>query len=200
MPVALHFSLHFVSLLWSVIVNAAVRTLRVVEQDGSLYRFCHLPQAGKRLPVKQLVLYRTVDTLSHRIVLRVAALSHAGSDTVAYEQADIIGTGILAAAVGVVDERLVKAVRQRTYGHPQRLDAVGCLKRRSDIPAHDTLAVGIHDDCQEAEAITQTGCGVLYRNIGDVADPNLMKSAFVQDTAERIATDTVLVVETVDEW
>ena len=148
----------------------------------------------------------------------------------ACEHFDIVGTGILAAAVRVVDERCVKVIRKRSDGHFQSLDAVSSLQRRSNIPTHNTLAVGIHNDCQEAESIAQTGCGVLYRNIGDVADPNLIrtgryhalhevgirrqvmpricrtrcslpltdvKSAFVQDTAERIASNPIIFVEAI---
>jgi len=226
--VTLHFSLHPVGLVGSMPVNAAVGAFRVVEQDCSIYCSCYLPEAGKRLSVKQFVLDGVVDTLSHRIVLRVTAFGHAGSDMTACEQADVIGTGILTATVGVVDERCVKVVRKRTYGHLQRLDAVSSLKRRSDIPAHNALAIGIHDDCQETEAIAQTGYRVLYRNIGDVADPNLVGAGWyhilhevrirrqvvagvrcarctltvtdvqptlVQDAAEHVATDAVLVIE-----
>ena len=155
----LHLSLHLVGLVRRVPVNAAVGAFRVVEQDGILYCFCHLTQADERLPVQQLILYSTVDALSHRIVFRVAALGHARSDMAACEQADIVGTGILAATVGMVNERLVKVVRKRTYGHPQCLETVDSLQRRSHIPAHNALAIGIHDNCQEAETIAQTGVG-----------------------------------------
>ena len=48
------------------------------------------------------------------------------------------------------------------------------LEAWGDMPAHDALAVGIRDDCQEAEAIAQAGCGVFHGNIGDVADPYLV--------------------------
>ena len=117
----LHLSLHLVGLVRRVPVNAAVGAFSVVEQDYSLYCLCYLSEAGKRLSVRQFVLDSTVDALSHRIVFRVAVLGHAGGDMAACEQVDIIGTGILAATVGMVNEHLVKVVRKRTYGHPQCL-------------------------------------------------------------------------------
>ena len=170
----LHLSLHLMSLIGRVPVDATVWTLRVVEQDSSLYCFCYLTQNSKRLPVQQLILYGTVDTLGHRIVLRVATLSHAGSDMAACEYLDIVGTGILAATVGVVYQRLIKTLRQRAYGHPQCLETIDSLQRGGYIPAHNALAVGIHDNCQEAEAVAQTGRRVLDRNIRDIADPYLI--------------------------
>ena len=87
---------------------------------------------------------------------------------------NIIGTGILRAAVGVVDEGLIEAFGQRGNGYCKRLDAVCGLKGRRHAPAQDTLAVGVHDDGQEAECVAQTGRGVFHLDVGDVADPYLV--------------------------
>ena len=87
---------------------------------------------------------------------------------------NIIGTGILRAAVGVVDEGLIEAFGQRGYGYCKRLDAVCGLKGRRHAPAEDLLAVGIHEDGQEAECVAQTGRGVFHLDVGDVADPYLV--------------------------
>ena len=48
------------------------------------------------------------------------------------------------------------------------------LQCRGHVLAQNTLAVGIHDKRQETETITQAGSGVLNRNIGDVADPDMV--------------------------
>ena len=113
----LHFSLHLVSLVWSMPVNAAVRALSIIEEDSLVYGSLHLSQIGKRLPVKELVLNSIVDTLSHCIVLGIATLSHTRCNVMARKLAYIVGTGILATAVRMMDERLVKSFRQRFQGH-----------------------------------------------------------------------------------
>ena len=40
----------------------------------------------------------------------------------------------------------------------------------------NAFAVGIHNERQETESIAQTGCRVLYRNVSDVTDPNLVRT------------------------
>ena len=117
MPVTFHLPMHRVSLGWRMIVDAAMWAFRVVEQDGLLYSCCYLSKADKYLSMKQLILNSAVDAFGHRIVLRVAALGHTGSNMAAYEHLDILGTGVLAAAIGVVDECLVKAFWQCVNGH-----------------------------------------------------------------------------------
>ena len=103
------FSFHLMSLIWGMPVDAAVRTLPVIEEDSLIYSNLHLPQASKRLPVKELVLDGIVDTLSHCIVLGIATLGHTRCDVMARKLAYIVGTGILAATVRMTDERLAKS-------------------------------------------------------------------------------------------
>ena len=109
----LHFSLHFMSLIRGMPINATMRALPVIEEDCLIYGCLHLSQAGKRLPVKEFVLDSIVDTLSHRIVLGIATLGHTRCNVMARKLAYIVGTGILATAVRMMDERLVKSFRQR---------------------------------------------------------------------------------------
>ena len=74
----------------------------------------------------------------------------------------------------MVYESFVKAFGQRGYGHLEDLDAVGGLEGRCHAPAQDTLAVGVHDDGQEAESVAQASRGVFYRDVGYVTDPYLV--------------------------
>ena len=173
-PVTLHVTAHLVSLVGRVPVEAAVRTLRVVEQDGTFDRCSHLLQAGKRPSMKELVLDGIVDALGHRVVLRVATLGHAWRNVIQSQLLYVLRAGVLGAAVGVVDERVGKAFGQCGHGSPQCLYAVFSLKRRGHAAAQDTFAVGIHDERQEAETVAQTGPLVLYRHIGYVTDPYLV--------------------------
>ena len=48
MPVAFHFVFHLMDLVGRMPVDAAVRMLRVVEQDSGLHCLCHLTETGKR--------------------------------------------------------------------------------------------------------------------------------------------------------
>ena len=170
----LHVAAHLVSLVGRVPVEAAVRTLRVVEQNGPFNRFDHLLQAGKCPSMKEFVLDRVVDAFGHSVVLRVATLGHAWRNVVQSQLLYVLRAGVLGAAVGVVDERVGKAFGQRGNGSPQCFYTVFSLKCRGNATAQDSFAVGIHDERQEAEAVAQTGCLVLYRHIGYVADPYLV--------------------------
>ena len=60
----LHLALHSVCFVWRMIVDAAVRTLFVIEKNSFLYGLRHLFDTGKRMTIKQFVLDGTVDTLS----------------------------------------------------------------------------------------------------------------------------------------
>ncbi len=104
MPVPFHLATHLVSLVGRVPVEAAVRTLRVVEQDGTFDRCSHLLQAGKRPSMKELVLDGIVDALGRRVVLRVATLGHAWRNVNQSQLLYVLRAGVLGAAVGVVDE------------------------------------------------------------------------------------------------
>ena len=170
----LYVTAHPVRLVGRVPVKAAVWTLRVVEQDCTFNCFSHLLQAGKRPSMKEFVLDRIVDALGHRVVLRVATLGHAWRNAIRPQLLYVFRAGVLGTAVGVVDERVGKAFRQRGHGSLQSFYTVSSLKRRGHATAQDTLAVGIHDERQEAEAVAQTGRLVLYRHIGYVTDPYLV--------------------------
>ena len=175
-PVFLEFTLHLMSLVWGEHIDAAVRSLLVVES----YRFVHgvsqLLDTGESLSVQQLVLDGVVDALGHCVVLRVSVLGHAGDDTAAFQYFDVVGAGVLRAAVGVVDECVAKAFGQCADGHLQRTDAVCGLQRRSHIPSQNALAVGVHDDGQEHETVALWRVGILYPYVGDIADPYVVGS------------------------
>ena len=228
-PMPLHISPHLVRLIGRVPVNAAVRTFRIIEPNGLFDRFDYLLQAGKRLSVKEFVLDSIVDAFGHCIVFRVAALGHAWRNVVQSQLFYVLRAGVLGTAVGVVDEGVGKAFGQRGYGFLQSFYAVFSFKRRSHTTAQDPFAVGIHDKCQEAEAVAKSGRLVFYRHIGYVTDPYLVgtysdhvlhkvrigrqgmprvgrawgtkslhnvQSALVKDTAEHVASHTVLFTET----
>ena len=128
-PMPLHISAHLVRLIGRVPVEAAVRTLRVVEQDSTFNRFGHLLQAGKRQSVKEFVLDSIVDAFGHCIVFRVAALGHAWRNVVQPQLFYVLRAGVLGTAVGVVDEGVGKAFGQRGHGFLQsysvRLTQIG---------------------------------------------------------------------------
>ena len=170
----LHISPHLVRLIGRVPVNAAVRTFRVIEPNGLFDRFDYLLQASKRLSVKEFVLDSIVDAFGHCIVFRVAALGHAWRNVVQSQMFYVLRAGVLGTAVGVVDEGVGKAFGQRGYGFLQSYYAVFSFKRRSHTTAQDAFAVGIHDKCQEAEAVAKSGRLVFYRHIGYVTDPYLV--------------------------
>jgi len=155
-------------------VDAAVRTLFVVELHRLAHGVSHLPDAGECFSVQQLVLDGAVDALGHGVILRVTVLGHAWDDAVGVEHFDVCRAGVLRAAVGVVDECVGKAFWQGHYGHLQCFDTVCCLQCRSHAPAQDALAVGVHDDGQEHEAVTRRRVGVFYLDVGDVADPDVV--------------------------
>ena len=169
-----HLAALFVGLVGRVPADAAVGTLAVVERHRVAHGLCGLADVCESLPVQELVLHGVVYALGHRVVLRVSVLRHAWDYMAVRQHPDVVGAGILRAAVGVVDEGLVEAFGQRGYGHSQRLDAVCGLKGRRDAPAQDLLAVGVHDDGQEAECVAQAGRGVFRFNVGYVADPYLV--------------------------
>ena len=170
----LHVTAHLVSLVGRVPVEAAVRALRVVEQDSPFNRRDHLLQAGKRPSVKEFVLDGIVDALGHRVVLRVTVLGHAWRNVVQPQLPYVLRAGVLGAAVGVVDERVGKAFGQRGHGSLQSFYTVSSLKRRGHATAQNPFAIGVHNERQEAETVAQTGRLVLYRHIGYVTDPYLV--------------------------
>ena len=112
----LHVTAHPVGLVGRVPVEAAVWTLRVVEQDSPFNRRDHLLQAGKRPSVKEFVLDGIVDALGHRVVLRVTVLGHAWRNVIQPQLLYVFRAGVLGTAVGVVDEGVGKAFGQRGYG------------------------------------------------------------------------------------
>ena len=155
-------------------VDAAVRTLFVVEPHRLAHGVSDLPYACKGLSMQQLVLDGAVDALGHGVVLRIAILGHTWDDMVGVELFDISCTGVLSAAVGVVYEGVGESFGQRPDGHYQSFDAVCSLQRRSNVPAQDALAVGVHNDGQEHEAVARRRVGILYLDVGDVADPYIV--------------------------
>ena len=76
-----------------------LRLIQVVEQHCSFDRFGHLLRTRKRLPLQELVLHGIVYAFGHRVVLRVAALRHAGDDMAVRQRLDVIRAGVLRAAV-----------------------------------------------------------------------------------------------------
>lgn len=71
----------------------------VVEVNGFGYGFTHLGSVREAFPLEQFVLHRIVDALCLGILLGIAALGHADSDSAPAQDAHILAAGVLNAAV-----------------------------------------------------------------------------------------------------
>ena len=71
----------------------------VVEVNGFGYGFTHLGSVREAFPLEQFVLHRVVDALCLGILLWIATLGHADSDSAPAQDAYILAAGVLNAAV-----------------------------------------------------------------------------------------------------
>ena len=116
----------------------------VVEIHGQGHGSDDFTGASEDLALEQLVLHRVVYALGLGIILRIAGLRHADTDSILAEHVDILSARILAATVRVVYESRVLAF-YASERHPQgfhRILRVECL---SDAPSDNLLAVCIQD-------------------------------------------------------
>ena len=123
--------------------------------------------------LKQLVLDRVVDTLGHGVVLGVPASGHAYA-YVALPEAGRIGvTGVLDAAVRVMDQAVQALVSVMRQGHLQRLQGITGLQRITHAITYDLPRVVIRHQGEITEiALARFRTRPVWY-IGNIADYQL---------------------------
>src|SRR5206468_7937686 len=155
--------------------SAIVECLDVIEEGP-----VDLCRSEPRLAVNELGFKRAEERFHAGVVVAVARRAHAGEHLMVLEQLAIIGAGILAAAVGMVQE-----ARRRSAPAQSALERL--LDERSfEVvsrgPAHDLAAAQVHDGGQIKPAL---GGG----NVGDVAHPHLVGFAGCNPFFEPVGRD-----------
>ena len=147
-----------------MIIQRAVQPPTIVEclhviEEGPV----DLCRSEPRLAVNELGFKRAEERFHAGVVVAVARRAHAGEHLMVLEQLAIIGAGILAAAVGMVQE-----ARRRSAPAQSALERL--LDERSfEVvsrgPAHDLAAAQVHDGGQIKPAL-------IGLDIGDVGEPD----------------------------
>ena len=152
-------------------IDTHVRPMIVVELYCHSHSFPDLCDRGEYHSLKQLILYRIVDTFSHGILLRIAAFSHADGYSILAQHSNI-GIGcVLASAVGVVYKPFVVA-RQMSQSHTQGFQRIFSFQCISYTIAYDFFRVGILEQREVAERILFHVVRIrVNRDIGNVAYP-----------------------------
>ena len=115
-----------------------------------------------------LTLERAPERFHGSVVVAVTLATHAGHQARSLKSVSIALAGILNASIGMMDE---------PFGRPplnqcalQRLDSAASVQALPNGPAQNLAAVEIHYCCQEHPTFRA-------QNVGDIGDPNLVRSS-----------------------
>ncbi len=116
----------------------------------------------------------------------VALAAHAGDDACGLQRLAVVASGLLAAAVGVVDEPRCRP--PLTNGHSQRAEhqmAVDLLLRD---PAEDAAAMQVDED-------RKMKAGMPHPDVGDVAHPGLIRAAGMKSSGKEVWRNLELLIQ-----
>ena len=153
----------------SLIANAHVRALAIVEQDEAPY----LPQGllvrleSSFLTIDALILGSFVHALRDGVVSGLVVLRHRYQYVVLLQFLDIEVAAVLHATVRVMDEPREVATASLSNGHAERLKREYGCQRFRQTPTDDLVRVSIRNEMQIAAP-------AIELDIGDVAHPQLV--------------------------
>ena len=154
---------------------AIVVDLQVFKDEGS--RSVAAQQGGAQ---NQLLLERAEEALARRVVPAVSLATHAADDSVRFEDSQVSGSAVLAAAIAVVNQAA------RWTPTPQRH-----LERREDQLLVDALAHRPADDASriKVEHYRQIQPAFRRPQVRDVRRPDTVGSARGKVSLEQIGRD-----------
>src|SRR5659263_249240 len=149
-----------------------VEHLDVIEQVPPGLRSCGV------VPMMNPILFqRREETLRHRVVVTVPLAAHAADQPVFFQQGPVIPAGVLAPAVGVVEQPPGRTTARQ--GHPQRVQGQFPGDSRTHRPAH-------HRSGEKIEENGQIHPSLPRGNVRDVRHPHPVGSNRLKVAGQQI--------------
>ena len=135
--------------------------------------------------IKEFIFKSAPEGFHESIIVAVGFAAHAGLDASLVELSAIFGTGVLAAAIGMMQEALRRKRLTMFKSHLEGLEWQRGLEVFLHGPADDFTAVEVHDG-REVEP------SLPGRNEGNISDPDLIDATGGSSIREPVGSDRII--------